>query len=73
MRLNSFHDLAFPTALGLGREMGWRMPDEIAIWAVEAKRVGTFHEGLSPEVIGAVDPLISQVLEFIGLPMEVLL
>ena len=35
---------------------------------MEAARVGTFHEGLSLEVIGAVDPLISQVLEFIGLP-----
>ena len=72
MRLNSFHDLAVPTALALGRQMGWRMPDEIAIWAVEAARVGTFHEGLSPEVSGAVDPLISQVLEFISSPIEVL-
>ena len=65
VRLNSFHDISFPTALALGREMGWAMPDVVAIWAVEAERVDVFHEGLSPAVAAAVDPLVHEVMRFI--------
>jgi len=65
VRLNSFHDLSFPTALALGRRMGWQMPDEVAIWAVEAASVGVFHEGLSPAVAAAVEPLVRALTAFI--------
>lgn len=67
VRLNSFHDIAFPTAMALGRQMGWDMPDHVAIWGVEAERVGIFHEGLSPGVAAAVEPLIDDLLRFIDL------
>jgi len=65
VRLNSFHDISFPTALALGREMGWAMPGVVAIWAVEAERVDEFHEGLSPAVAAAVDPLVHEIARFI--------
>ncbi len=65
VRLNSFHDINFPTVLALGRRMGWAMPEEIAIWAVEAKVVDEFGEGLSPPVAAAVDRVVGEVLEFL--------
>ncbi|MEE9582762.1 MAG: hydrogenase maturation protease [Acidimicrobiia bacterium] len=69
VRLNSFHDISFPTAMALGRQMGWEMPDTVAIWGVEAERVGVFHEGLSPAVAAAVEPLIRDLTLFID-PVE---
>lgn len=66
VRLNSFHDIGFPTAMALGRQMGWDMPDDVAIWGVAAERVDIFHEGLSPMVAAAVEPLIDELLMFIG-------
>jgi hydrogenase maturation protease len=66
VRLNSFHDIGFPTAIALGRQMGWQMPDTVAIWGVEAERVDVFHEGLSPAVAAAVEPLIAQLLSFLS-------
>ncbi|OFW67693.1 MAG: hypothetical protein A2Z12_01565 [Actinobacteria bacterium RBG_16_68_21] len=65
VRLNSFHDISFPTAIAFGRKMGWEMPTQIAIWGVEAAIVDTFFEGLSPAVEAAIEPLIREVLEFI--------
>lgn len=65
VRLNSFHDISFPTALALGRELGWDMPNVVAIWGVEAERVDEFHEGLSPMVAAAVDPLVHEIARFI--------
>ena len=65
VRLNSFHDISFPTAMALGKQMGWEMPGVVAIWGVEAERVGEFHEGLSPTVAAAVEPLIDELTAFI--------
>lgn len=64
VRLNSFHDINFPTVLALGRRMGWQLPEEIAVWAVEAAVVDEFGEGLSPPVAAAVDRVVDEVLEF---------
>ncbi len=68
VRLNSFHDVAFPTALALGRELGWPMPEEIAIWAIEAAVVDRFGEGLSAPVAAAVSGVVDDVLAFIATP-----
>lgn len=48
VRLNSFHDIDFPTVLALGPRLGWTMPEEIAIWAIEGAVVDEFGDGLSP-------------------------
>ncbi len=70
VRLNSFHDVAFPTALALGREMGWTMPEEIAIWAIEAAVVDRFGEELSAPVAAAVDRVVDDVLAFFYTPTD---
>ncbi len=66
VRLGSFHDINFPTVLALGRRMGWSMPGEIAIWAVEGEVVDQFGEGLSPRVAAAVDRVVEEVLGFLN-------
>lgn len=66
VRLNSFHDIAFPTALALGRDLGWPMPGEVAIWAIEAAEVDRFGEGLSTPVAAAVDRVANEVLGFVA-------
>ena len=64
VRLSSFHDIDFPTVLALGRRMGWAMPEEIAIWAVEGEVMDEFGEGLTPAVAAAVDRVVEEVLDF---------
>jgi len=66
VRLNSFHDLDFATALELGRELGWSLPEEIAVWAVEGGVVDEFGEGLSPPVLAAVDRVVTEILAFLA-------
>lgn len=66
VRLNSFHDISFATVMGLGRSMGWHMPDHVAIWAIEGGRVGEFTEGLSPAVAAAADQVTAELSRSIG-------
>ncbi len=70
VRLNSFHDIAFPTALAFGRDLGWPMPSEIAIWAVEAAVADRFGEGLSTPVTAAAGRVIGEVLAFLDTPVH---
>jgi hydrogenase maturation protease len=67
IRLNSFHDINYPTALALGRHLGWKMPASIAIWGIEAASADTFTEELSAPVAAAVPRVADQVAEFLGL------
>lgn len=68
VRLNSFHDISYPTVMALGRRMGWEMPDDVAIWGVEAAVSEEFGETLSPEVAGSVDEVMREVTRFIDAP-----
>ncbi len=68
VRLNSFHDIAFPVVLALGRDLGWPMPEEIAIWAIEAAVVDRFGEGLSEPVAAALPRVAGEVLRFLNIP-----
>ena len=62
VRLNSFHDIDLRTVLELGREMGWQMPDTVAIWAIEAGNASDFGEELTPDVAAAVDRAVAEIL-----------
>ena len=70
VRLNSFHDISYPTAMALGREMGWEMPDFIAIWGIEAETPDIFSETLSPPVAAAVEKVASEVIEYLATPLD---
>ena len=65
VRLNSFHDISYPTAMALGRRMGWQMPDTIAIWGIEAGSLETFTESLSPRVAESTREVAKQVGQFL--------
>ena len=63
VRLTSFHDVDYATALGLGRRLGWKLPDEIAIWAIEGTELDRFGRGLSTPVAAALELVVDEVLE----------
>jgi hydrogenase maturation protease len=66
VRLNSFHDINYPTVMALGRSMGWEMPDEVAIWGIETAVTDQFGEELTPQVAQAVGVVANQVAAFIN-------
>lgn len=67
-RSASAHDADLPTALQLGRMTGASLPpdDAIVILAIEASDVLDFGTALSPEVEGAVDRAVEQVLSLLS-------
>ena len=70
VRLNSFHDISYPTVMELGRQMGWDMPDSIAIWGIEAGTADIFSETLSPPVAAAVAEVANEVIEYLSTPLD---
>lgn len=68
VRLNSFHDISYPTAMALGRRLGWDMPHTVAIWGIEGRSVDTFSESLSPQVAASARVVADQVAAFLQAP-----
>jgi len=65
-RYSSAHSIGLDTALQLGRELGYDMPDEVVVFAVEAIDVETFGEELSPPVAEAAERVIELVCAEVG-------
>lgn len=65
-RYGSAHSIGLATALELGRRLGYDMPAEVVVLAVEAEDVETFGEELSPAVAAAAERLVAMVLEEVG-------
>ncbi len=61
VRLNSFHDIDYPTAMALGRAVGWPMPGHVEIYAVEGEAFLDFTERLTPAVAKALDAVVQLV------------
>lgn len=70
VRLNSFHDISIMTVLELGRKMGWKMPEVIAIWGIEGAELDRFQEKLSPPVSKAINQVVQEVLAFLHINQE---
>lgn len=66
VRLNSFHDLNYPTALSFGRALGWSMPNTIEIFAVEGSSFDRFETRLTPEVARGLDEVVSLVVSYLA-------
>ena len=62
LHVSSSHDLDFGTALKLGEQMGFAMPQEIVIFAVEVEDVLTFGEQCTPQVQAAIPSVVEAVL-----------
>ena len=59
--LTNSHQINLPTALEFGRKMGYAMPDEIQVLAVEAQDVTTLAEKLTEPVAAAIDDSLKRV------------
>ncbi|HIC88160.1 MAG TPA: hydrogenase maturation protease [Anaerolineae bacterium] len=66
LHISSTHDVDFLTALRVGREMGWSIPEEIIIYAVEAVRVQDFGEEMTPAVAAALPVVTEAILREVG-------
>jgi hydrogenase maturation protease len=57
------HAIDLRTAIELGRTLGYQIPENINIYAIEIGENTTFTEGLSPEIEEAVPLVIKQILD----------
>ena len=62
-RTATAHGIDLPSALVLGRQLGYPMPAEVTIVAIEAERVLEFRHDMTPAVAAAVEPAVAAVLE----------
>ena len=68
-RIASFHDIDLVTALELGKRLGFHMPTEVVIFAVQAEDVLTLEEGCLPAVAGIIPELADEIAgEITGKP-----
>jgi hydrogenase maturation protease len=61
--VSSPHQINLVTALELGKMLNLAMPQEITIFAIEAKDITTFCEKCTPEVEKAVPGAVKMVLD----------
>jgi hydrogenase maturation protease len=60
---SSPHQINLATALELGKMLNLAMPEEITVFAVEAKDITSFSEECTPEVEKAIPEAVRVVLE----------
>ncbi len=60
-RYGSAHSIGLDTVLELGHRLGYDMPGEVIVFAIEAEDVETFGEGLSPSVAAAAERVLELV------------
>jgi len=66
LRIRSVHDIDLPTALELGRRMGFAMPDELTIFGIQAQDMLTFGESLTPAAERGLNQAVDLVLQEIS-------
>lgn len=57
--LTTSHQMSLPTALELGRQMGYQMPEHIDVLAVETEDVTTLSESMTEQVESAIEPALA--------------
>ena len=62
-RLVSVHEIDLLTAVNFGRLIGYQMPKDIEIYAVEAEDTKTISERLTPKVEEVVVPLANRIVK----------
>ena len=69
--LGSVHDTSLQNAIKIGRDLNLKLPKEIIVVAIEARKIYDFSEELSPEVAASIPEAVRIILELlssIGLP-----
>jgi hydrogenase maturation protease len=67
-RTAAAHGIDLPRALALGRQLGYPMPADVRVVAIEAASVLEFREDMTPAVAAAVEPAVEAVLEELAAP-----
>jgi hydrogenase maturation protease len=62
-RLRSVHEIDLPSVLALGRALGFAMPEEVVIFAVQAADMRTFGERPTSAVAATVPAVVARVTE----------
>ena len=65
--LTTSHQMSLPTALELGRQLGYQMPEHIDVLAVEVADVTTLNESMTGQVRSAVEPALVSVDQWLAL------
>jgi hydrogenase maturation protease len=63
IRHSSAHDINFATAFEVGRRLGYPIPPEIRIYAIEVQELNRFAEGCTPAVAARLDALAQEILD----------
>ena len=63
--LDSIHDTPLTIAIEAGRALGADLPAEVSVVAVEAHRIDTFSDDLTPAVAAAVPAAVDAVLRLL--------
>ncbi len=69
--LDSVHDATLDEALVAGRALGARLPTDVTVVGVTARRVDEFDECLSPVVAAAIEPAVEAVIAALRLAVRV--
>ncbi len=64
---SSSHGIDIPTAIELGRKIGYMMPKCIRLYAVEIKDNSTFGEGCTAEIEERIPSIAKQIIEEEGI------
>jgi hydrogenase maturation protease len=62
LRIRSVHDIDLPTALELGRRMGFDMPAKLTVFGIQAQDMLTFGESLTESAERGLNEAVNLVL-----------
>jgi hydrogenase maturation protease len=65
LHLSGLHDVSFLTALRLGENLGYQLPESILIIAVEIEEDTVFGEDFSPKVKNRYDEIYQEIYQLI--------
>jgi hydrogenase maturation protease len=65
----SCHGINLANAIRLGKQLNYKLPQQIDIFAIEAADVSTFSEELTPDVREAVSSCINMLADELGIQL----
>ena len=66
LKLRSIHEIDLPTALEVGRRLGFAMPRDVVVIGIQAEDARTFGESLSPAVALGMNEAVELILQAAG-------
>jgi hydrogenase maturation protease len=70
LKLRSVHEIDLPTALELGRRLGFEMPREVIIFGIQAEDAWTLGESLTDAGTRGMREAVERILQEIGVETQ---